>query len=123
MELLSLLLPLLDDEPDDDLPDFVSEVLLLVLEPDLAFGVDDLDSEPEDLLPLFEEDEDEPKPEEEEEPEPIPPWLLEPMLPWLLEPIPEPMPLWLEEDPISEPLLFEVPDEEPPDELPDWLDD
>ena len=116
MELLSESFPPLEEV--EDLPVFESEDFEEVLVPDLAFVPVDLLSEEVDLLLLFavglELEDDDPMPE----------------LPWLMESILEPLwfePLWLEPlrlEPLRlDPLWFELPDDELPDMLPDWLDD
>jgi hypothetical protein len=99
----SLPFPLLDEEvEEEDLPDLVSEVLAVVLAPDLALVPEVLESEAEAdvLLPLLEEPVD---PEEDEGLELMPLWPEDPILelPWPEAPIPEP--LWLDE-PMPEPL-------------------
>jgi hypothetical protein len=76
----SLLLPPLEDEEvDEDLADFVSDVLPVVLVPDLAFVPEVLDSDEADL-PLLLEDEALPPSEAEL-----------PALPWFDELISEPL--------------------------------
>jgi hypothetical protein len=109
---IPLPLPLLEEE---DFPDFESDVLADVFEPDLAFVPEVLLSEEEDLLLLDLPDGDELEEESELLPEP-PAFDLLPRPPWFDE--------FMSELPMPELPMLELPDEDcPPDILPDWLED